>query len=143
MTVSRRTFCGTAACAGVVAGVLTACGSGAPEPAAPPEGGGTGGTGEGEVLVALADVPVGGAVVVTTGAGERIVVAQPEEGDVVGLSAVCTHQGCVVEADGAELVCPCHLSRFTTASGEVLEGPASRPLPAVPVRVEGADVVLG
>lgn len=39
----------------------------------------------------------------------------------------CTHRGCQVEPAGDRLACPCHGSeyRFT---GEVLQGPAERPL---------------
>jgi cytochrome b6-f complex iron-sulfur subunit len=105
--------------------------------------GDTPGTSDGEVLVPLAEVPVGGAVVLTSAGGERLVVARPEEDRVVGFSAVCTHLGCVVEAEGAELHCGCHGSRFDAASGGVLQGPAPDPLPEVQVRVEGEDVVLG
>jgi cytochrome b6-f complex iron-sulfur subunit len=45
------------------------------------------------------------------------------------ISPICTHQGCTVEAQGALLVCPCHGSTYSRA-GEVLRGPAARPLRA-------------
>lgn len=109
--------------------LLAACGpdrsSGKASPAVP----------SGTVIAPLADVPVGSAVVV----GSTVLV-QPEAGTVVGLSAVCTHQGCLVDVDGAELACPCHGSRFAL-DGSVVQGPASRPLPPVPVTVQGTDVV--
>jgi Rieske Fe-S protein len=142
LTPTRRTFLAVgASVAGV--GVLAACGSGEP-PADDGAAAGSGDTPAGPaVLVALADVPVGGAVSATTAAGDPVVVAQPEEGTVVAFSAVCTHQGCVVKPESAELHCPCHGSVFDAFTGENLEGPAPRPLDAVTVRVAGSDVVEG
>lgn len=45
-------------------------------------------------------------------------------------SAVCTHLGCLTRPTPTEdaFFCPCHGSRFSL-DGEVLEGPAPRPLP--------------
>lgn len=139
----RRVLSGGAAL--VAVGALAACGSssspGAPSTGAPATDGGSSGTDQGAGgLVALADVPVGGAVLVTAASGE-VVVAQPEEGTVLAFSAVCTHQGCVVEVDGAELVCPCHGSVFEALTGQNVSGPAPSPLPAVAVEVRDGQVV--
>lgn len=135
--VSRRAvLIGGAAVAGVAGvGLLAACSPASDDSgtaATPPAGGG---------LVALGDVPVGGAVSVKTADGAEIVVAQPEAGTVVAFSAICTHMGCVVKPEGGELACPCHGSRFEAATGEVLKGPADEPLPAVQVRLDGDRVV--
>jgi ubiquinol-cytochrome c reductase iron-sulfur subunit len=66
---------------------------------------------------------------------------------VVAYSKVCTHAGCAVSmyrtplfAPGEPqpaLVCPCHYSTFDPATGgEVLFGPAGRPLPMLPLEVD-------
>lgn len=63
---------------------------------------------------------------------------------VVAVSRTCTHQGCTVllpDAPEQTLDCPCHGSRFTV-QGAVVNGPAERPLPSFPARIEGASVVI-
>lgn len=61
---------------------------------------------------------------------------------VVAFSAVCTHEACSVsEWIPSEqcLLCPCHFSKFDVRDGgAVIEGPAPRSLPRVPLRLEGA-----
>ena len=99
------------------------------------------GTAAGDVLVPLADVPVGGAHELSLD-GRRVLVSRPREDEVVAFDAECTHQGCSVRATDAGLVCPCHSSAFDPATGEVLQGPATSPLTAVAVAVRGDDVVL-
>ncbi|AZM63095.1 MULTISPECIES: Rieske (2Fe-2S) protein [unclassified Streptomyces] len=92
----------------------------------------------GQVLVATADVPVGGGTILED---EKIVVTQPGEGDFKAFSAICTHQNCVVAdvADGT-INCACHGSRFRIADGSVERGPATRPLPEERITVEGNSV---
>ncbi|MDR6907541.1 Rieske Fe-S protein [Agromyces sp. 3263] len=94
----------------------------------------------GEDIAALADVPVGGSIDATIN-GEPALIAQPTAGQVVAFSAVCTHQGCIVAASGDEFDCPCHGSKFDAATGDVLNGPALEPLPAIPVAVSGDRIV--
>jgi glycine/D-amino acid oxidase-like deaminating enzyme/nitrite reductase/ring-hydroxylating ferredoxin subunit len=61
--------------------------------------------------------------------GERLAVYRDAEGGLHAVSSVCTHLGCVVKFNRAEKTwdCPCHGSRFGI-EGEVLDGPATRPL---------------
>lgn len=132
--LSRRTvLVGAATLAG--AGVVVAC-----SPGGVPSGGTDAGE-PGEGLVALGDVPVGGAVSATAADGAAVIIAQPTAGTVLGFSAICTHLGCTVAPDGAELRCPCHGSVFEAATGRNVDGPAPRPLDAFPVRIDGDQVV--
>jgi Rieske Fe-S protein len=65
-----------------------------------------------------------------------------DTGDFVAYSAICTHQGCTVAYKDGNLACPCHGSVFDPADGAaVVAGPAPRPLPEIPVKVEGGEVV--
>lgn len=61
--------------------------------------------------------------------GKQIALHRTAEGELVALSPVCTHMGCIVHWNGFEKSwdCPCHGSRFRP-TGEVLEGPAITPL---------------
>jgi Rieske Fe-S protein len=82
----------------------------------------------------LTDVPSGGGLVV----GDVVIT---RDGDTVhAFSATCTHQGCIVsDVTDGEIHCPCHGSAFDAATGAVVTGPATRPLPVIGVEVrEGA-----
>ena len=96
----------------------------------------------GQAIVAAADVPVAGGVIVDAGE-TKVVVTQPQADEVVGFSAVCPHQGCLVNQITDEvIVCPCHGSGFAIADGAVVRGPSPRGLSAVPVRLDGDQIVL-
>jgi ubiquinol-cytochrome c reductase iron-sulfur subunit len=79
--------------------------------------------------------------------GAPVVVVRIETG-IVAYSKICTHAGCAIAlyrkptfADTEPrpaLVCPCHYSTFDPAQdGKVLFGPAGRPLPQLPLAVDG------
>jgi glycine/D-amino acid oxidase-like deaminating enzyme/nitrite reductase/ring-hydroxylating ferredoxin subunit len=63
--------------------------------------------------------------------GDRVAAFRDERGTVHAVSAVCTHLGCLVGWNETDRTwdCPCHGSRFEL-SGEVIHGPATRPLGA-------------
>jgi rieske iron-sulfur protein len=67
-------------------------------------------------------------------------------GGVLAYSAICTHQACDVKtwlAKEKALVCFCHSSKFALLDGAaVITGPASRPLPSAPLKLEGGVLVL-
>jgi ubiquinol-cytochrome c reductase iron-sulfur subunit len=64
---------------------------------------------------------------------------------VVAYSKLCTHMACplgLYEQQSGTLLCPCHQALFDLlADGQVLRGPAQRPLPRLPLGVE-ADGLL-
>ena len=62
--------------------------------------------------------------------GEKLAVFVDTTGDQHLYSARCTHLGCTVAWNPSEKTfdCPCHGSRFGS-DGEVVNGPAARPLP--------------
>jgi Rieske Fe-S protein len=60
-----------------------------------------------------------------------------------GFSAVCPHAGCnVSKVENGNIVCPCHGSRFSL-EGAVVQGPATDPLEAKAVSVQGDSIVAG
>ena len=66
--------------------------------------------------------------------GRKLAAYRDEVGVVHAVAPICTHLRCVVEFNDAERRwdCPCHGSRFGI-DGEVLKGPARRPLERVAI----------
>ncbi|MFI7674588.1 Rieske 2Fe-2S domain-containing protein [Actinophytocola sp. NPDC049390] len=111
-------------------------GPGTTEPEAPPE---TPTTEAPAGFATTAEIPVGGGKVFSA---EQVVVTQAAPGQIRAYSAVCTHQGCVVnDVLGGTINCDCHGSKFGL-DGSVAQGPASAPLPAVAVKVTGDQISL-
>lgn len=104
--------------------------------------------GSGESMTVFPEAEGGGAL---TGSGQTATLlvrfedgqySEPTnvDGTVEGYAAyskVCTHAGCQVsQRDGQNFLCPCHQSVFDPLNGcEVVGGPASRPLPQLPIGV--------
>jgi len=124
-----------AGCGGTTGGSATAAPAAMSTADTPAAAAGSAGT----KLGPAADVPVGGGTVYET---LEVVVTQPVAGRFEGLSAVCTHTGCIVDtvADGL-IECPCHGSRYHL-DGTVARGPAPRALSPRPVTVVDGTVVL-
>jgi nitrite reductase/ring-hydroxylating ferredoxin subunit len=80
-------------------------------------------------ISSAADLAPDSAGVVRSGV-DRTGVYRDPDGGLHAVSMRCTHLGCLVRFNAAEKSwdCPCHGSRFDV-DGEVLEGPAVRPLP--------------
>ena len=123
--LNRRAFLAKTAVAAAAA--LTAgCGNGEFGPPLPGRSGGP----VGAVTIKVANFPG----LATTGV---LVAVAPERAAMrinattfFALSTICTHQGCDADVvDGGTIVsCSCHGSRFDK-NGNVLNGPAERPLP--------------
>jgi thiosulfate dehydrogenase [quinone] large subunit len=71
-------------------------------------------------------------------------VVQPTKGEFLAFSAVCTHAGCTVNFAQAveQFQCPCHGSIYSAATGDVIQGPAPRPLPAIGLEIAGGDIYV-
>ncbi|GAB3866255.1 Rieske (2Fe-2S) protein [Dactylosporangium cerinum] len=120
------------ALAGGDTGTAGATGGGTPAG----EGGGGGGGGGG--FAKTSDIPVGGGKIFED---QKIVVTQPTAGQFKCFTAVCTHAGCVVgDVSGGTINCPCHGSKFKVADGSVANGPASKALKAVAIKVNGDSI---
>ena len=65
---------------------------------------------------------------------------------VVAYTAICTHAGCEVTdwiVDKQFLFCPCHDSTFDPKdNGKVVDGPAPRMLPALPLKIIDKKLVV-
>ena len=65
---------------------------------------------------------------------------------VVAYSSICTHQGCDVKtwmSKESVLACYCHASKFNLFDGaKVVSGPASSPLPAIPLTLAGEFLTI-
>lgn len=57
------------------------------------------------------------------------------------VSPVCTHRQCIVDVSGPRIVCPCHGSEYDR-SGEVLVGPAERPLQHYPAELTSENELV-
>ena len=74
---------------------------------------------------------VGGSLIVDSTAGKLIIIRTGESA-FAAYSAKCTHKGWLVEYDASskKLVCPKHGSKFDSANGNVVAGPAETKLPS-------------
>jgi nitrite reductase/ring-hydroxylating ferredoxin subunit len=166
--ISRERFIrlGTALGVGAACASLVACGGGAGSSGGGNSGGGDsgggygggdsggGGSDGGSKKSSSGEAKTGGTAIASESqvapgsahkfkdSGEPAVLVHLDDGDFVAYSAVCTHQGCTVAYKDGNLACPCHGSVFDPADGAaVVAGPAPRPLPEIPVKVEGGEVV--
>lgn len=117
-------------------------------------------------VVDAATLAIGQAMLFNIDDATAVIVARDDRG-FYALSGICTHQCCVltvcdgdcsslltnpgdcaptpsavlVRTPGAAFFCACHGSEFA-ADGSVLSGPATDPLPAAALLIEGNDVIV-
>jgi menaquinol-cytochrome c reductase iron-sulfur subunit len=73
----------------------------------------------------------------------RVWLIRKSASDVVAFSPICPHLGCRFDWDvrASEFKCPCHASAYTV-DGQVIAGPAPRPLDSLPVEVRQGRVFI-
>ncbi|MEU1846846.1 Rieske (2Fe-2S) protein [Micromonospora sediminicola] len=150
VTQTRRALLAGAGAVGAAV-VLAGCGGDDATPGqAPTSGGPPGATATGDAgggdrdssapLARTTDIPVGGGAIY---ASKGVVITQPEAGQFKAFDPICTHQGCPVSnVDGGTINCTCHNSRFSISDGSVKLGPATKPLAAKQIKVEGDQITL-
>lgn len=76
-------------------------------------------------------------------------VVRDTDGSLTAFSPLCTHLGCAYQwqtkagpSQRGAFVCPCHGSAFSQ-TGQVITGPANRPLDRYQVKREGTRIWLG
>ncbi|HAM81173.1 ubiquinol-cytochrome c reductase iron-sulfur subunit [Ornithinibacillus bavariensis] len=80
--------------------------------------------------------------------GRTAWVYKDENGDIIALSPICKHLGCVVSWEGSEqfpnqFYCPCHDGRYTKDGVNVPNTPPTAPLDTYQQKVENGMLYLG
>ncbi len=85
----------------------------------------------------------GSILVKPRGLRDKILVMHLTDSVLLAVSAICTHQGCTVRynKDAGRIDCPCHGSQYSP-DGNVIHGPAKRPLKQYEVTRENGQVVV-
>ncbi len=83
------------------------------------------------------DLPGGGALVFR----QKQIAVIKNGREIYALGTACTHLGCTLNASPEGFACPCHGSLFNSR-GEVLRGPADRPLLRLVVKERGDDILI-
>jgi Rieske Fe-S protein len=140
--IRRRTMIMNAGLAAAAVAGLGSCTTYGPapatEPSAPAWGAGASGSTQG-LTAKAADIPIGSGKVFPDA---QTVITQPKKGEFKAFSAVCTHQGCLVDAVTTTINCPCHGSTYSITDGAVVNPPAPKPLPPKTIKVSGDTLTV-
>jgi|SoimicmetaTmtLPA_FD_contig_51_2676336_length_1013_multi_2_in_0_out_0_1 Rieske Fe-S protein len=145
LPISRRTvIMNTGLAAAAIAGLSSCTNYGtapASQPSAATSGGASGGSSApaGPLTVKEAEIPVGSGKIFPDA---QTVITQPKKGEFKAFSAICTHQGCVVDTVTNTINCPCHGSKYSITDGSVVNPPAPQPLPAKTIKVSGNTLTV-
>jgi Rieske Fe-S protein len=101
---------------------------------------GGGGSKSGTQVAKVSDIAVGKSISANAD-GKPVIVSRPTANTVACFSAICTHQGCTVAAQGNRAVCPCHGSIYNALTGAVIQPPAPAALATVAVTVKNGEIV--
>jgi len=95
------------------------------------------------LVIAKRDIPMGDAKEIVFNGVPAVILNRPGKG-LIAVSRVCTHLGCLVQYDkeNKRLLCPCHAGVYDL-EGNIISGPPPKPLPKLPLRVEGETIVIG
>lgn len=79
----------------------------------------------------------------TSPAKSLVYVKRVNKDEVIAISAVCTHLGCIVtwDADQQIFKCPCHDGRYDP-QGRVISGPPPKPLRRHNTKIEDGRILL-
>jgi Rieske Fe-S protein len=130
----------TPAAAGTTPGGPESSAPASSAPASGAAGGGASSAPAANALAATSQIPVGGGMIFSA---KQVVVTQPSANEFKAFSAVCTHMGCIVnQISNGTIDCPCHGSQYSIKTGDVVAGPAPKPLPAKNIKVSGDSIFL-
>jgi Rieske Fe-S protein len=100
----------------------------------------------GKYLVCQQDeLPVGGTKSFRLpGSTTPYILIHLEDGNYKAYEQKCTHLSCAVfyKAGSGKIECPCHEGWFDANTGEVIQGPPPRPLPALQVLKDGGNIFV-
>ena len=134
-TMSRRGFIGACALAAVALPALPAAAQGLTRTLP-----------DGRIAIRVSSIPelgkVGGAVRVGTIDGTPVGVARTGARTYRAFSLSCPHQGVTVGRSATGWTCSAHGSKFE-ADGDLVLGPATTGLEAIPSRLRGGTLTIG
>jgi nitrite reductase/ring-hydroxylating ferredoxin subunit len=95
------------------------------------------------IMLSVKDFPAGKLNGIEKG-GKSILITNIK-GKYYAIGNSCAHRGCTLSdgtLNGETVQCPCHGSVFNLKTGEVVKGPAQKPVPSYTLNVDGDKLLL-